>query len=101
MDISFTNEVNEINNGQFGIDATISIASTGANKVIRGIFHEQFSLEEDFDSVQEAYEASFECATADITGAAQNDTLTVDSVNYNIEQIERQQSDFTILRLSK
>lgn len=101
MDISFANEVQEINNGQFGTDAVISIASTSANKTIRGIFHEQFSLEQEFDSVQEAYEAWFECATADITGAAQNDTLTINSVNYNIEQIEDQQSDFTILRLSK
>lgn len=101
MDISFANEVEEINNGQFGTDAIISIASTNTTKTIRGIFHEQFSLEQDFDSVQEAYEAWFECATTDITGAAQNDTLTINSVNYNIEQIEQQQSDFTILRLSK
>lgn len=101
MDISFANEVEEINNGQFGIDATISIASTSTNKVIRGIFHEQFSLEEDFDSAQEAYEAWFECATADITGTAQNDTIIINSVTYTIEQIEQQQSDFTILRLSK
>lgn len=101
MDISFANEVEEINNGQFGTDAIISIASTSTTKTIRGIFHEQFSLEEDFDNAQEAYEAWFECATADVTGTEQNDTLTIDSVDYNIEQIERQQSDFTILRLSK
>lgn len=101
MDISFANEVEEINNSQFGVDALISIALTSTTKTIRGIFHEQFSLEQDFDSVQEAYEAWFECATADITGAAQNDTLTINSVDYNIEQIEQQQSDFTILRLSK
>lgn len=100
MDLDFTSEVNEIINSEIGDDAILIITSTGEVKTIRVVFHKEYSVEDNFDSVEEAYQLWCECKTSDVTDAAQNDTITINSVDYNVESVELSEGGWTILRLT-
>ena len=100
MALDFTNEVDEIINSEIGDDAILVITSTGEVKTIRVVFHKEFSLEDNLESPEEAYQLWAECKTSDVEDAEQNDTITIRTVDYNVETVEPSDSNWTILRLT-
>lgn len=100
MDLDFSNDVSEIINSEIGNDAILTTASPSAVTNIRVVFHKEYSVEENFDSAEEAYQLWCECKATDVTGAAQNDTITINSTDYNIESVELSETGWTILRLT-
>lgn len=100
MDLEFTNEVDEIIKSEIGSTAVLVIASTGEIKTIRVVFHKEYSVEDNLETQWEAYQIYVECKRADVEDAAQNDTITINSIDYNIESIEQSEGGWTILRLS-
>ena len=101
MALDFTNEVDEITNSEIGDDAVLVITSTGEVKTIRVVFHKEYSVEDNMETQWEAYQIYVECKASDVEDAAQNDTITINSVDYNVESIEQSQGGWTVLRLSE
>jgi len=101
MDLDLSNEVDEITGSEVGDDAVITTASPSETKAIRVIFHKEYSVEDNFESMEEAYQLWVECKASDVTNAAQNDTITINEVEYNIESVELSQSNWTVLRLTE
>jgi len=100
MALDFTNEVDEITNSEIGDDAVLVITSTGEVKTIRVVFHKEYSVEDNMETQWEAYELYAECKASDVEDAAQNDTITINQVDYNVESVELSQGGWTVLRLS-
>lgn len=100
MALDFTNEVDEITNSEIGDDAVLVITSTGEVKTIRVVFHKEYSLEDNFESPEEAFQIWAECKSSDVEDAEQNDTITINTIDYNIETVEPSEGNWTILRLT-
>jgi len=100
MDLDLSAEANEIVESEIGIDAILNTASPAEETNIRVVFHKEYSTEENLDYEEEAYQLWVECKASDVTNAAQNDTITISSIEYNIESVELAQSGWTILRLT-
>ena len=101
MALDLSNEVDEITGSEIGDDAVLVITSTGEVKTIRVVFHKEYSVEDNMETQWEAYQIYVECKGTDVEDAKQNDTITINSVDYNVESIEQSQGGWTVLRLSE
>ena len=100
MDLDLSAEALEIINSEIGINAILETATPSEVTNIRVIFHKEYSVEDNFESVEEAFQLWVECKASDVTNALQDDTITINGIEYNIESVEPSQGGWTILRLT-
>jgi len=100
--LDLTDEVNEVLDSEAGRDAILDLASPPASKSIRIIFKRNFS-KTIVDGVEwETYEVYVLGKPEDFADAKQNDMITVDNENFNIEHIELPNyNGFVKVRLTK
>lgn len=96
-----SDSVREVLNSEFSTKAKLVTALPSRTKYIRVIFHSQYSAEDVYDMSRESYLYWARCHSDDVVNVKQNDKITINGTEYNIESIELQQDKWTILRLTK
>lgn len=95
------NEIKEILNSEVSAEAKLVTASPTTTKYIRVIFHSQYSAEDILETNREAYLYWVDCYCDDVADAKQDDKITIDGVEYNIESIENRTDSWSTLRLTR
>lgn len=95
------NEIKEILNSEISTEAKLVTTSPVQTKYIRIIFHSQYSAEDVMDMNREAYLYWADCFYDDVKDARQDDKITIDGIEYNIESIENRTDSWCILRLTR
>ena len=97
MDLTFPNSI--FTNSLFGCDAILTTSQPSRIRTIRVLFHRDFSVDVISDFDYEGKKSYAEANDADVVNARASDTLTVNSVVYNILSIQKQENGFTNLIL--
>ena len=86
MDLDLSSEITEILNSEIGTNATLTTASPSGTADVRVIFTKDYDPTDVGDTVKwSSYTFMAKGLKSDFTDAAQNDTLAVGGVDYNIE----------------
>lgn len=93
--------ISEVLNSEFSVEARLVTASPASTKYIRVIFHSQFSAEDILETSREAYLYWVDCYYDDIVDVKQNDKITIDGVEYNIESVENRTDSWSTMRLTR
>lgn len=89
------------NPAEFGVTATLTSSSAGAESDVVGIFDAQYlNLDLGAGSVSTS-DLQFMCRTEDVEEFTQGDRLNLNEVNYEITDVQHDGTGVTVLKLHK
>lgn len=89
------------NTQEFGVTAKVASNSSGAESEIVGIFDSQYlNLDLGAGSVSTS-DLQFMCRTSDVTNFTQGDTVEIESVRYEISDVQPDGTGVTVLKLHR
>ena len=86
---------------EFGVSVKLTSSSSGVESDVYGIFDSQyFNLDLGVSAVSSS-DLQFTCRTADVCDYTQGDQLTLNSVTYEIIDVQEDGTGITVLKLHK
>lgn len=84
-----------------GLESDLVLTTGSGSSNIKGIFHDRYATAQMLGLPVENATVSCDCASDDLSGAAQGNTITINSVTYYIENMMPDDTGMTLVILSK